>query len=498
MAAIPDPIFRIGIDGVYRGFKVDSELDLLTPPDQVIGRTVHQRLPRDVADAVLSAGRRAVDEQEPQHIEYTLEVRGEVRDYEGRVVASAHDEFVLIVRDFTDRTRQERVLERERDFSRAVVRSTPSFLALVDEDGILLGRQPRARACGRHSRGVLDRQPVLDAVHRRAGRRPGARGLHAPARRRPAGSRGVRARRRRAASGSSSTGRRRSCHDAEGRVRYLLCGLDVTARKQVEEEIRRSRARIVSAGDAERKRLERNLHDGAQQNLVSVSHAVHLAVRELRTDPDKAEEHLDRALTELTRAHEELRELARGLHPQILTLQGLGAAVRALAGQGADLRDRRDGRRRRALDAPRRERRVLRRLGGADQRAQVRESDVGDDPRRARATTSSSSRSPTTAAAARSRATGRASAGSATGWRRSTARSCSTARPAPGRASGSSFRSTPIADAGSRHGERLPLDRPTADVEGSSPSNPVALRSRGVRRFSWSVFASVAAWTTLR
>ncbi len=122
-------------------------------------------------------------------------------------------------------------------------------------------------------------------------------------------------------------------HDAEGALRYLLCGLDVTARKQVEEEIRRSRARIVSASDAERKRLERNLHDGAQQHLVTVTHAIHLAARSLRTDPGRAEEHLERALVELTTAHEELRELARGLHPQILSLQGLGPAVRALAGR---------------------------------------------------------------------------------------------------------------------------------------------------------------------
>ena len=121
--------------------------------------------------------------------------------------------------------------------------------------------------------------------------------------------------------------------DAAGRTRYLLCGLDVTARKAVEEEIRRSRARIISASDAERKRLERNLHDGAQQNLVSVSHAVHLAARTLRTEPEKAEEHLERALVELNTAHEELRELARGLHPQILTVRGLAAAVRGLAGR---------------------------------------------------------------------------------------------------------------------------------------------------------------------
>jgi PAS domain S-box-containing protein len=330
VAAIPDPIFRIGVDGVYRGFKVDSEVDLLTPPDEVIGRTVHQRLPGDIADLVLAAGRRAIDEQEPQHIEYTLEVRGEVRDYEGRVVASAPDEFVLIVRDFTDRTRQARVLERERDFSRAVVRSTPSFLALVDEDGTMLGvNRALERAAGIPEESWLGSpfwtlfiaehdvpQARDDFARLRDGDPPRVVEYEHVA---PDGERLV-------VDWTATV-----VHDADGKVRYLLCGLDVTARKQVEEEIRRSRARIVSAGDAERKRLERNLHDGAQQNLVSVSHAVHLAMRELRTDPEKAEEHLDRALTELTRAHEELRELARGLHPQILTVQGLGAAVRALA-----------------------------------------------------------------------------------------------------------------------------------------------------------------------
>ena len=82
---------------------------------------------------------------------------------------------------------------------------------------------------------------------------------------------------------------------------------------------------------SERKRLERNLHDGAQQHLVSVSHAVHMGMRLLDDDPRRAEEHFQRALVELNAAHEELRELARGLHPQILTVQGLAVAVRSLA-----------------------------------------------------------------------------------------------------------------------------------------------------------------------
>ena len=139
VAAIPDPIFRIGTDGVYRGFKVDSERDLLTSADDVIGHTVHERLPADIAEMVLAAGRKAVAEGALQHIEYSLDVEGESREYEGRLVACGPDEFVFIVRDFTAQRRQARELERERDFSYAVVRSTPSFLALVDESGTLLG-----------------------------------------------------------------------------------------------------------------------------------------------------------------------------------------------------------------------------------------------------------------------------------------------------------------------------------------------------------------------
>jgi PAS domain S-box-containing protein len=332
VAAIPDPIFRIGTDGVYRGFKVDSERDLLTAPDEVIGSTVEQRLPPHVAEAVLSAGRRAVAEGALQHIEYSLEVQGEMRDYEGRAVACGPDEFVLIVRDFTERARQARELERERDFSRTVVRSTPSFLALVDADGILLGvNRALERAAGLPEESWIDAPfwTVFIAEKDIARAREDFARLHAGD---PPGTveyEHVGIDGERLVVDWTAT----VVHDSEGRLRYLLCGLDVTARKAVEEEIRQSRARIVSASDAERKRLERNLHDGAQQNLVSVSHAVHLAARSLRTDPDKAQEFLDRALVELNTAHEELRELARGLHPQILSVQGLPAAVRSLAGR---------------------------------------------------------------------------------------------------------------------------------------------------------------------
>jgi PAS domain S-box-containing protein len=332
VAAIPDPIFRIGIDGRYRGFKVDSELDLLTAPDEVIGRTVHERLPAHIADDVLAAGRRAVEEGVVELFEYSLEIRGELRDYECRVVACGPDEFVVIVRDFTERTRQARELERERDFSYAVVRSTPSFLSLVDEEGTILGvNRALERAAG------LPEEAWLGLPFWQLFLAPedAPRAQEDFDRLRSGEPRGVVEYEHVSVDGErlvvdwTAT----EVPGEAGEARYLLCGLDQTARKHVEDEIRRSRARIVSASDAERKRLERNLHDGAQQHLVSVSHAVHLGVRFMRTDPEQAEQHLERALLELNAAHEELRELARGLHPQILTVRGLAAAVRALAGR---------------------------------------------------------------------------------------------------------------------------------------------------------------------
>jgi len=98
------------------------------------------------------------------------------------------------------------------------------------------------------------------------------------------------------------------------------------------EEVRASRARIVEAGDAERQRVERDLHDGAQQRLLSLSLALHTARRQVAEGADgEVDDTLRRAAEELREAINELRELARGIHPAILTEEGLGPAVRSLA-----------------------------------------------------------------------------------------------------------------------------------------------------------------------
>ncbi len=96
-------------------------------------------------------------------------------------------------------------------------------------------------------------------------------------------------------------------------------------------ELRASRSRIVQAGDEERRRLERNLHDGAQQRLLSLGLALQLARAQLGAKANGASELLLEAEGELRAALDELRELARGIHPAILTDQGLGPALRSLA-----------------------------------------------------------------------------------------------------------------------------------------------------------------------
>jgi PAS domain S-box-containing protein len=103
------------------------------------------------------------------------------------------------------------------------------------------------------------------------------------------------------------------------------------ANAQARELLAASRRRIVQAGDEARRRLERNLHDGAQQRLVALALTVRMAERKLDDDPDAAGRLLAQAGTELEQALAELREIARGLHPAVLTERGLVPAVDALA-----------------------------------------------------------------------------------------------------------------------------------------------------------------------
>jgi signal transduction histidine kinase len=97
------------------------------------------------------------------------------------------------------------------------------------------------------------------------------------------------------------------------------------------EELQASRARIVAAADAERRRIERNLHDGAQQRLVAVAVKLGLARRLVDADPEQTMGMLDELREELKDAVDELRNLAHGIYPPLLMDQGLAAALGSAA-----------------------------------------------------------------------------------------------------------------------------------------------------------------------
>lgn len=133
-------------------------------------------------------------------------------------------------------------------------------------------------------------------------------------------------------------------HDpALAEQRQLIDGVGAVARLALEnerlhaevkaqlEEVRASRQRIVSAADEERRRVERNLHDGAQQRLVSLSLALGMAQSKAADASPEVAATLTAAEVELRQAISELRELARGIHPAILTEAGLGPALESLA-----------------------------------------------------------------------------------------------------------------------------------------------------------------------
>ena len=155
-------------------------------------------------------------------------------------------------------------------------------------------------------------------------------------------------------SGTSTPGRRRSSRVPIGAVllvpaRYLVDGMGIAhgwwARLLLHSEpdpeltaqvvdARSAQARIIAAADAERRRIERDLHDGAQQRLVALSLKLGMARKRLGDDADStALQLVDEAQEESRAALEELRDLARGIHPSVLTDRGLAAALQELAGR---------------------------------------------------------------------------------------------------------------------------------------------------------------------
>jgi PAS domain S-box-containing protein len=340
--AFPDLIFRMSRDGVYLDYKGRPE-DLAVPPEELLGARVHEVLPVEVADQLLSGIRRAIETGEIVTGEYRLELDGVQRDFEARIV-KAGDEAVIIGREFTERNRAQAELERlhaeltqrhldlehERDFIRTVVDSTPSLLCLATPGGFIVRfNTSLERLSGRRDDDLTRGNAFWDVFIAPEERERVRRELEEVV---AEGGRGEYENTWITADGERRrvTWSTTPLRDDRGDPRLLICGMDITERKEHEDALRRSRARLVEASDVERRRLERNLHDGAQQRLVSLSLMLRLAQARVEDDPEAADRLLGQASDELAQALEELRELARGIHPAVLSDRGLQAAIEAL------------------------------------------------------------------------------------------------------------------------------------------------------------------------
>jgi PAS domain S-box-containing protein len=116
-----------------------------------------------------------------------------------------------------------------------------------------------------------------------------------------------------------------------GEAAFTAYVRDISDRQRAEQQLIASRARLVTASDAARQRITRDLHDGAQQHLVATLINLQLAEQRWESAPHRSRELLGQALEDTRRGIEDLRGLAAGLHPAILTQHGLAPAVRALA-----------------------------------------------------------------------------------------------------------------------------------------------------------------------
>jgi signal transduction histidine kinase len=369
LEALPDKIFRITDEGIVLDIQENLGWPSFAPSTAEVGKSVYDaHAPRQLIERLMATGRRALRTGELQTIEWEWGNEGDLRYAEGRFIPSGDKEFLVVARDISDRKRQELERAALHRVALAVASEAPTeqiFNVVAEE---------MARVLNAHTTNLVRYDPGGETSVVVGGwRTPGARAIPVGDRRSSKGT---------ASEAVGKTGRpaRRERTDPElsPELTDLMLELDINslvaapiklasrpwgavvatlmpphsfapgaeerlgaftrlvslalANEEARAQLAASRARLVTAGDEERRRLERNLHDGAQQRLVAVSVSLRLAQTWLEKDgSSNVLALLSEATDELGLALEELRELARGIHPAVLTERGLGPALASLA-----------------------------------------------------------------------------------------------------------------------------------------------------------------------
>jgi len=367
--AIPDGMLRITREGIALDIRPDVHSALLGPPEELVGHSVHDLLPPELASAVLDCVERTLESRSLNTIEYELVIDGVARWKEARMVPSSDGEVVAMSRDVTEQRRAEAEQQRLAA-EQAALRRVATLVAgnappervfqtvteevcrLLELRTAVLHRFEDAQTStivGKFGE-PTGRFELGNVVELEAGAALEVLQTGAPARSDYTELVGTGAVELLTLGFRGSVGvpitvagntwgalvvalREEESLPVETKRRLQafaeLVGLAVSS-ADARDELAASRLRIIEASDTERRRLERNLHDGAQQRLVALMVGLRLAQAELKTRPDETGRLLETLTEELTEALTELRELAQGLHPAVLTERGLEAALDVL------------------------------------------------------------------------------------------------------------------------------------------------------------------------
>jgi signal transduction histidine kinase len=368
--AMPDKMFRVSRTGIVLDVHENQGPSASANGVEIGASAYDAPVGREIVGQIMAAGRRALATGELQTIELELGVEGDPHYWEGRFTPSGEDEFLAVVRDVTERKRRDVERAALHRVAVAVARGVTAErifdLVAAEVGGVLAAHAVRIV---RYEPGGLE-AAIIGSWHE-----PDA--LEAPIGRyllKGTASEVVYRTRR-------PVRRERDDDEVSPELAELMRQLEVyslvaapimlsgtpwgavvatltaphsfpagaeerlgeftqlvslaLANEEAREQLAASRARLVSTADDERRRLERNLHDGAQQRLVSLSLLLRRAQGELPAEADAAAGLITTASAELTTALEELRELARGIHPAVLTDRGLAPALRSLADRAA-------------------------------------------------------------------------------------------------------------------------------------------------------------------
>ncbi len=370
--AIPDLVFRVGRDGTYLDVQSGDPSALPVPAEELIGKNIRDLLPPKIAEHELATIAQALDTDSMTSAEYELKVAGVPRSFELRMVPSGANEVVTIVRDFTEQRRVENE-ERRLAAEQAALRRVATLVAadispeqvfqnvteevcrLLEIPSAVLERFESAETATIVARygervssfplgmlfdleeglastvvlrtGLPARIETYEGVPGEIGERVRGIGVQSAVAV-PIMLAGETWGALVATFGADEPEPPHTERRMQAFAELVSLGL---ASAHARDELAASRLRIVEAGDAERRRLERNLHDGAQQRLVTLAVALRLAQDRLRDRPGEVDRMLRAAAQELTEALTELRELAQGIHPAVLTERGLEAALEVLA-----------------------------------------------------------------------------------------------------------------------------------------------------------------------